>query len=1002
MEQSSVNRLSVGEGEDADGSADLAPVEGRAASAAEIRAERRAEAEEAARTPYRVEWVEHRLPDRTVAGETIEATVTLRNGGTLPWMQSASHPFRLGYRYYRNRQLLPLRPQQDLRTMLEASVAPGESTSAEMRIALPSEPGNYTLEIDLIHEGVTRFKEQNSPVLSRWITVESTARIQREAVIEEASTRAEEAPTRDGVPSDQLTPASNKITQSEAPPTTGQNGNGTLPVPLFKNVATTLPRSDAAYARRNLGDVRYLVISHTAAHPQTRLASIARTHVKQGYPGIAYNFVVDASGQVFKTSELEEIVRPEEPWSRQGVNICLAGNFAESAPALVQIDATARLCSWLAQNLDLGLDAIRGLGELTGTRSPGVTFYRGAQWKDLLRNQVKLRLAALENAADSGSVQRLSAQVKELTAQVETARAELEKSLAERESLRMANERLTGEVDELMRQIEVLPEAEENGQWSTVNSQLSIDVDESGGATNSLRVRNMVETLPRDGERYVERRREDVRYLVVNHTGASAELPLAEIAEAHRPEWPGILYDFCVATNGVIYQTQPLDEVVETSQPYLAQAINVALMGNFGDPATPTPTDRQLYAAGRLAAWLMERFPQISPDGGMQNVRGLREFIEHDSPGAQWTEGRAWKAMLLASIRRARGLIDPSEIEQELRHDLGQSEQRGETLLGENERLQGQLRALNVERQRLQMALDRAGSQGGQTVIPQPAVEWTADALPRHPTLRYESRALSAISHIAIHHSATPPSMSPYRIAEMQISPDGARGKEAWPGIGYHYFVHADGRIEQTNALETVSFHVHKHNAYSAGVVFAGSFMNGRVPTSAQLRSGAQLVAWLMQRLNVPLARVWGHKEFPDNDTICPGSEWRSGNEWREQLFERVQAMQKGVGVKTLRHYLLTSAALLPALLADDAVGAREYVSRFQPSLGLAPGDARNAEYVTIAGDESAVGAAVEKTLRNQGCKVERVAGGDGLAVSRRLGELVERGKRFEGFGVDF
>ena len=121
----------------------------------------------------------------------------------------------------------------------------------------------------------------------------------------------------------------------------------------------------------------------------------------------------------------------------------------------------------------------------------------------------------------------------------------------------------------------------------------------------------------------------------------------------------------------------------------------------------------------------------------------------------------------------------------------------------------------------------------------------------------------------------TPPTLSPIRIAELHIAADPTRGKEAWPGIGYHFIVQADGTIEQTNPLEISSFHVFRHYPQSVGVCFAGSFMNGKIPTSVQLRAGAHLIAWLMQELNVPLARVWGHRDFPENVTVCPPSSRR-------------------------------------------------------------------------------------------------------------------------------
>ena len=209
--------------------------------------------------------------------------------------------------------------------------------------------------------------------------------------------------------------------------------------------------------------------------------------------------------------------------------------------------------------------------------------------------------------------------------------------------------------------------------------------------------------------------------------------------------------------------------------------------------------------------------------------------------------------------------------------------------------------------------------------------------------------------------------------------------------------------IDQTNLLETASFHVYRHNEYSVGIVFAGSFMNGRIPSSAQLRSGAHLIAWLMQELNVNLARVWGHREFPDNTTVCPGSEWTGGNRWRDLLFERVEQIQAGVGVKSIRHYLLFWQRSYPGPLArEDLVGATDYISRYRPTVGFSVQDARNAEYVTIVGGEAGITAADEQSLRQSGCRVERIAGRSEQETRRMLEDLSASGRRFRTFDVDF
>ena len=158
-----------------------------------------------------------------------------------------------------------------------------------------------------------------------------------------------------------------------------------------------------------------------------------------------------------------------------------------------------------------------------------------------------------------------------------------------------------------------------------------------------------------------------------------------------------------------------------------------------------------------------------------------------------------------------------------------------------------------------------------------------------------------------------------------------------------------------------------------------------------------------MQELNVPLARVLGHREFPDNTTVCPGSEWTLGNRWRDLLFERIEQIQAGVGVKSVRHYMLFWQRTFPGPLArQDLVNSINYIVRFRPAIGFNLNDARNAEYVTIVGSEAGISEAEEKALQNSGCKVERIAGRDEEETSRMLSELAKLGRRFRNFDADF
>lgn len=888
---------------------------------------------------YRIEWLDDKFPAKMNTGQVITVPITLRNAGTLTWKWSGGNPFRLGYRYYRNRRLIEISPERDLRTDIPQDVAPGSDLTIEARIALPSDPGNYTLELDIVHEGVTWFKEQDSPVLTRWVTVESS-------------------------------PHSGNGVRLPVPEEPLRN----LPVPLFTDVVQRLPRSSSPYARRSINQIRYLVISSTGANPRLGLDRIARTHIAAGYPGIAYDFVVDASGQVFRTSELEAVAQPDQTWSEQGVNIALAGNFSAAIPSLPQIDAAGRLCAWLAQNLGLTSDAIVGLGELTRTDNPGAPFYRGAAWKEMIQRQVQLHMAALGmGAADAVRAHQAIEQAASLEKETRLLTLRLEDAQRSHAQMQEENLGLRARLLDAQQQIVTLTE---------------------GGARQPHMI-NAVRDLPRDATRYRRRTPDQVQLIVINHTGSSPTTPLAILAQEHRREWPGLLYDFVIDAQGSIVQTQPLDEVVASDEPYLANAVSVALAGDF-DGAEPTRA--QIHAAALLIAWLLDRFPRLTLDC----VKGMSEVARSTSPGKQWSEGRRWRGELFAAIRRATGEPAAQEADAQWRERQAELEQRLEHVTRNAAALESVRAQLEADKRTLQTELDGA-RQAATYVVPKPPMALVMDQLPRHPTLRYDRRSLNQVTHLAVHHTAAPPTLGPLRIAELHIQADAGRGKESWPGIGYHFFIHADGSIEQTNPLETVCYHVYRHNQYSVGVVFAGSFMNGKIPTSSQLRSGAHLLAWLMQELHIPLARVWGHREFPENITVCPGSEWTQGNRWRDLLFERIEQVQTGKGVKSIRHYLLLWQRPWPGPAANnDLAGALDYIVRFRPTVGFSLDDARTAEFVTIVGGDAGISVADQQMLEANGCRVERIAGGNEEETARLLAEMARAGRRFDGFEVDF
>lgn len=168
-------------------------------------------------------------------------------------------------------------------------------------------------------------------------------------------------------------------------------------------------------------------------------------------------------------------------------------------------------------------------------------------------------------------------------------------------------------------------------------------------------------------------------------------------------------------------------------------------------------------------------------------------------------------------------------------------------------------------------------------------------ALPKHPTLHYVRRSRGDITRLCIHHSAASASISVEQVARYHIAADPKRGKDAWPGIGYHFYIKPDGTIYQTNYLETVSYHVFQNNAYAVGICLAGDYTDA-VPPERQLYATAHLCAWLSQELGIKVENIMGHREFPKNSTECPGRQWLGGKCWKYMLIDAVNLIMADDG----------------------------------------------------------------------------------------------------------
>lgn len=118
---------------------------------------------------------------------------------------------------------------------------------------------------------------------------------------------------------------------------------------------------------------------------------------------------------------------------------------------------------------------------------------------------------------------------------------------------------------------------------------------------------------------------------------------------------------------------------------------------------------------------------------------------------------------------------------------------------------------------------------------------------------------------IVIHHTGNPvdDDLSAEQLHRSHIN-------QGWSGIGYHYVVRKDGKIEQGRPHQMIGSHAYRHNGHTLGIHLCGNFVIGQ-PTSEQVESAALLIGKLCEDYGFPVdkSHVVGHCDLMA--TACPG-----------------------------------------------------------------------------------------------------------------------------------
>ena len=100
----------------------------------------------------------------------VEAEVVLENRGTQRWETADPFPINLSYHWW-DANGNPV-DWYGVPTPLGQIVKPDDVLVLPARFVTPSQPGDYVLEWDLVHEGRTWFGDQGSITLRVNVTVE--------------------------------------------------------------------------------------------------------------------------------------------------------------------------------------------------------------------------------------------------------------------------------------------------------------------------------------------------------------------------------------------------------------------------------------------------------------------------------------------------------------------------------------------------------------------------------------------------------------------------------------------------------------------------------------------------------------------------------------------------------------------------------------------------------------------------------------------------------------
>lgn len=130
---------------------------------------------------------------------------------------------------------------------------------------------------------------------------------------------------------------------------------------------------------------RYIVIHHSGTDSGSA-SQFDAWHKKKGWDGLGYQFVIDNGsggpdgavevGYRWRQQRQGAHAGPDSPRNRDGIGICLVGDFTKTRPTAAQMRALSRLCNFLSSYCGIPRENFLLHGDVRKTDCPGPLFPR--------------------------------------------------------------------------------------------------------------------------------------------------------------------------------------------------------------------------------------------------------------------------------------------------------------------------------------------------------------------------------------------------------------------------------------------------------------------------------------------------------------------------------------------------------------------------------------------------------------------------------------------------